>query len=53
MKSCHATLAFAVENAASDGNRHFIDCGDGNGEAFLNTSVDHDVALIYENVHTG
>lgn len=38
---------------ASDGHTDFIDCGPGEDEAFINTSIDHDIAKNCEEVHAG
>jgi len=40
-------------NIASDGARDMIDCGTGNDEAWINTSVDGDIAVHCEIVHAG
>lgn len=36
-----------------DGSRDRIDCGAGNDEAWINVSVDHDIAANCETLHTG
>lgn len=38
---------------ASDGHTDFIDCRPGDDEAFINTSIDHDIAKNCEHVHAG
>ncbi len=37
----------------ADGYKDFLDCGPGNDQAFINTSVDGDVAVNCETVHEG
>jgi hypothetical protein len=41
------------EDTQSDGFKDLVDCGPGNDEAWINTSVDHDVAVNCETVHEG
>lgn len=36
-----------------DGSKDKIDCGTGNDEAWINVSVDHDIAANCETLHTG
>jgi Ca2+-binding RTX toxin-like protein len=36
-----------------DGSKDRIDCGAGNDEAWINVSVDHDIAANCETLHTG
>jgi len=37
----------------SDGHKDYIDCGAGEDSAWINTSIDHDVASNCEHVHKG
>lgn len=46
----HSSL---ISPTASDGKKDIINCGPGNDEAFINTSVDGDVAINCETVHAG
>jgi len=38
--------------SSPDGNRDYLDCGPGNDEAWINSSVDHDTAINCETVHS-
>jgi Ca2+-binding RTX toxin-like protein len=40
-------------NTLSDGFKDYIDCGPGKDEAWINTSVDNDIAINCEILHTG
>lgn len=37
----------------SDGHKDYIDCGPGNDNAYINTSVDGDIAYNCEHLFTG
>jgi len=43
----------SLAGAASDGQRDFIDCGPGDDTAWINVSIDNDVALNCEHLHVG
>jgi Ca2+-binding RTX toxin-like protein len=46
-------LGFVVGALTSDGFKDVLDCGDGNDEAWVNLSTDHDEVKNCEVVHSG